>query len=236
VAVAECCYGAQLLDPDEFGYSIANNYLLNDAVSFMGSSTIAYGPASGQGLADLICQYFLINVREGASTGRALLEARQKFLTENGPYLDPFEMKTLAQFYILGDPSLTLVKPTISKEAGNTTANRRLNMFSKGMSLGESLVPGTLTDKHPGSLHHVAVAKILKESGFKGKLSEKVFDTAATDSVAKGFAQKAFQGDAPRFRTYQARQRSNRTLVDIKVLVIKENDNEVLGWRVYTSR
>jgi len=236
VAVAECCYGAQLLNPDENGRSIASNYLFNNAVTFMGSSTIAYGPASGQGLADLICQYFLINVRAGASTGRALLEARQRFLTESGPYLDPFEMKTLAQFHILGDPSLTLVKTAASKEAGNSTANRRINLFTKGMSLGESMAPAIKTDKFEKSVHHAAIAAIQKEAGMEGDIAEQVFDTAISPAQGKNALQKSFPGIAPRFRTYQYQQGSNRNMIDIKALVIKENDEEVLGWRVYVSR
>jgi hypothetical protein len=97
VIAAECCFGAELIDhnlqDDPANMSIANTYLLNNAISFVGSSTIAYGPADSQGLADLVTQYFIKSVLNGASAGRALLEARQKFLSVVGPQLDPYELR-----------------------------------------------------------------------------------------------------------------------------------------------
>ena len=44
----------------------------------------------------------------GASTGRALLDARQRYVRETGA-LTPVDLKTLAQFDLLGDPSLVAV-------------------------------------------------------------------------------------------------------------------------------
>ncbi|NJK96853.1 MAG: hypothetical protein HC905_19800 [Bacteroidales bacterium] len=82
VVAAECCYGAQLYDPaseDANLMSIANAYFKDNAVAFVGSSNIAYGPAESQGLADLITQYFIRNILDGSSCGRAMLEARHKF-------------------------------------------------------------------------------------------------------------------------------------------------------------
>jgi hypothetical protein len=107
IASIECCYGGQLYDPEPAGVhaSIANTYLANGCCGYLGSSTIAYGPAEGQGSADLICQYFIKNVLAGASTGRATLMARQQFIQASGT-LDPADVKTLGQFNLLGDPSV----------------------------------------------------------------------------------------------------------------------------------
>jgi len=44
-------------------------------------------------------------VLAGASLGRAALEARQRFAALY-THLDPTDLKTLAQFYLLGDPSI----------------------------------------------------------------------------------------------------------------------------------
>ncbi|MEY4754896.1 MAG: hypothetical protein RJA44_2571, partial [Pseudomonadota bacterium] len=44
-------------------------------------------------------------VLAGASLGRAVLEARQQFAGQR-THLDPFDLKTLVQFYLLGDPSV----------------------------------------------------------------------------------------------------------------------------------
>ncbi len=107
VVAAECCYGAQLYNPSIAGgdVGICSRYLARGAVGFFGSSTIAYGPSEGNGSADLICQYFVLRVLAGASIGRATIEARQKFSLQ-ATHLDPTDLKTLAQFNLLGDPSV----------------------------------------------------------------------------------------------------------------------------------
>ncbi len=106
VVAAECCYGAQLYDPSKTEpRGIASAYMDLGAYAFFGSTTIAYGPFSGNGYADLICQYFIERVLRGASSGRAVLEAQQRFLQASGA-LDETELKTIAQFILLGDPSV----------------------------------------------------------------------------------------------------------------------------------
>jgi hypothetical protein len=107
VVAAECCYGAQLYDPQQVGgvAGLCNAYLAGQAYGFFGSSTIAYGPAEGNGSADLLCQYFVRHVLEGSSLGRAALEARHDFV-RNATVVDPADLKTLAQFSLMGDPSI----------------------------------------------------------------------------------------------------------------------------------
>ncbi len=123
VVAAECCYGGQLYNPNLTGNQagIGNTYLANKAYGFLGSTTIAYGPAEGNGSADLICQYFLRAVFKGASLGRAALEARQRFI-ESSPEMDPVDLKTLAQFNLLGDPSIIPVAVASATKA--TTKSR----------------------------------------------------------------------------------------------------------------
>ncbi len=121
VAAVEACYGAQLYDPALAGGSpaLCNAYLSNGALGFFGSTTIAYGPAVGNGGADLLTQYFLANFLKGRSLGAAALAARQQFVSGNTP-LTPSNLKTLAQFLLLGDPSISLVAPA---QAHALTAN-----------------------------------------------------------------------------------------------------------------
>jgi hypothetical protein len=106
VVSAECCYGTEMYDAGIVGLPlpISQRYLAEGACAFFGSSTIAYGPPDSNGAADLLAQYFLLAVLAGASTGRATLMARQRFVEQVGE-LDPFDLKTLAQFSLLGDPS-----------------------------------------------------------------------------------------------------------------------------------
>lgn len=143
VVAAECCYGAELYEVDGITVDhpgICNTYMRYGAYAFLGSSTIAYGPAAGNGAADLICQYFLQGILRGASTGRAALEARLEFV-QNETMLDPIDLKTVAQFSLMGDPSIhpvmaerALVDLTVKKQGalfGEGRSIRRQRVFAK---------------------------------------------------------------------------------------------------------
>ncbi len=248
VVAAECCYGAQLFDGEQLGLAglgIANTYLANDAIAFLGSSTIAYGPADSQGLADLITQFFIKNILKGASTGRAFLEARQQFLTAVGPDLDPVELKTIAQFYLLGDPS---VQPAECEEAevksisvGSAIANSRKNLFMKGSSLAATngitkklrtvsplkarlLLPDNKT---------LSVDQILERNNFKKGDKNAVYSVKPKSADMMGL-QKKFGGKDVKFHTYI--QNPMERLKKIRVLVVKENTAQILGWKVYESK
>jgi hypothetical protein len=110
LASIECCYGGELYDSVTLGLDmpICQSYLRQGTYGYLGSTTIAYGPADDNGAADLICQYFLLNVLGGASIGRAALMARQQFV-EHSAQMDPIDLKTLAQFCLYGDPSVHAV-------------------------------------------------------------------------------------------------------------------------------
>jgi hypothetical protein len=113
VVAAECCYGGQLYALSQLVTQIGlcNTYLANKCYGFFASTTIAYGPPKGNGQADYICQYFLEGVAAGASLGRAALQARQQFVKTASPP-DPSDIKTIAQFNLYGDPSVTPVAVT----------------------------------------------------------------------------------------------------------------------------
>ena len=152
VVAAECCYGGQLFDPalNQGKMGIFNTYLGNKSYGVFGSTTIAYGPADGNDSADLICQYFLQSVLRGASLGRAALEARQEFV-HRASMSEPDNVKTIAQFNLYADPSLTPIKPPhviaalskgISVQAAGdlrvARAERRRDLFGRGIALAKS--------------------------------------------------------------------------------------------------
>jgi hypothetical protein len=170
VAAAECCYGGQLYDPAQClsrpgQAGICNTYLGNGAWGFLGSTTIAYGPPEGNAQADLMCQYFLQSVLTGASLGRATLEARQQFVAASFPP-DPSDIKTLAQFNLYGDPSITpvhtaqAVLPSGVKSLAPYSAersdrhDRRRFLFRHGISLTEQTpVPRRAAKARPSILN-----------------------------------------------------------------------------------
>jgi hypothetical protein len=114
----------------------------------------------------LICQYFLRRVVAGASLGRAALEARQEFAGGTAE-LDPVDLKTLAQYSLLGDPSIhpvtidtphtALGKPrglVVAKalfkaaaDAGVARADRRRQLFARGSSIASTQAVATSVAK-----------------------------------------------------------------------------------------
>lgn len=116
IMAAECCYGAELYDPDDpflptagGQMGMCNTYLADKAYAYFGSSTIAYGPDATNDQADLMCQYFLQGVLAGASAGRACLQARLQYVNNKVGVLAPTDLKTIAQFNLMADPSITPV-------------------------------------------------------------------------------------------------------------------------------
>lgn len=126
VVAAECCYGTSHWPPSSaHGQpSVAMTYLLNGAAGVFGSSTVAYGPATTTNYADTLCQLFVSEVLAGASLGRAVLTARQSFVASQG-FLDPTDLKTLAQFALLGDPSTVALQQAHAVPPAGATAKTK---------------------------------------------------------------------------------------------------------------
>ena len=102
----EACYGARYS-----GYAKDESSLLTaitgGCLSFLGSSRIAYGSAEGSGTcADIIVGEFLRRLSTGSSAGNAFAEASAALLRKAPGEL---EMKTLMEFSLYGDPSLSFV-------------------------------------------------------------------------------------------------------------------------------
>jgi hypothetical protein len=191
VVAAECCYGAQLYDPADAGghKGIALAYLEDGAAAVFGSTTIAYGPCEGNGSADLICQYFLQQVLGGSSLGRAALEARQKFAGAR-THLDPYDLKTLMQFYLLGDPSTQPVAVTahsltrakafrraFADSQDRTVRNlRRERLEREGRHLGRALPALRPSEAAPPDKVARVLADLTRESGLKGDVARLSFE------------------------------------------------------------
>jgi hypothetical protein len=118
VVAAECCYGAMHWDPAAANGQpgVAATYLRQGAAGVFGASTLSYGPAAGNGSADVIARMFLEAVAGGASLGHAALAARQRFVA-HAATLDPTDLKTLAQFDLLGDPTVHAIAAVAAGEA-----------------------------------------------------------------------------------------------------------------------
>ena len=72
----------------------------------------------------MLCWLVVEELLAGASLGRALLTARQRYVAAQ-PAITPVDLKTLAQFSLLGDPSIHLVTPSPGAPVGARTDRRR---------------------------------------------------------------------------------------------------------------
>ncbi len=187
VAAFECCYGAELYDPTGLpAMGIANTYLSLGAAAVLASTTIAYGPAVGNANADILCQVFIEQLLRGASLGRALLEARLAYANQQS-VVDPYDEKTLAQFVLLGDPSLHPFADSGPKQGGAKAAvsagvrasahaarqQRRVRLMKAGEHLSKSCAY-TLPTHKP----HQAQQSLAKQAlglGSKGFRHVRVF-------------------------------------------------------------
>jgi hypothetical protein len=260
VASVECCYGAQLYDPSVLTHpqiGIANTYLANRAYGFFGSTTIAYGPADGNGSADLLCQYFLQRILAGASLGRAALEARQQF-AQNVASLDPIDLKTLAQMNLLGDPSIQPVAKTtphvvqsakamrgVSQDTANAVvarSERRRQLFARGLSIAETQsVAHPEEGAEPGAAVRRAMRRLARELGLGEVkiLSYRIL----TPSLPKTRATKAALGlgsrMAPpgRFHVIVSKYaESGLKTPQVAAVVAREEAGQVVSYRQFVSR
>jgi hypothetical protein len=247
VVAAECCYGAQLYDPaDAAGEKgIALAYLEDGAAGVFGSTTIAYGPCEGNGAADLICQYFIQQVLGGSSLGRAVLEARQKFAGAR-THLDPYDLKTLMQFCLLGDPSaqpvaisahsLTRTKAFRKAFAGSqdrTVRNlRRERLQREGRNLGKSLPALKASEAAPADKVAAVLDALRRESGLREDLVHLSFDIHPP-------GRDAAKGPARRVHVIKGRRpviEAERRVVRVVAIVATEEEGQLLHVRRLHSR
>ena len=213
VVTAECCYGGQLFDPAmATGPGIAVTYLREGAIGFMGSTTVAYGPATRNNYADLLCRFFLESARKGASLGRALLEARQRFVKEAAP-INPVDLKTMAQFLLLGDPSVRAVGPVIetgvrgmSKRMAVRHAEHRARLEATAAVLVRGVDSvGPMPDAPAPKNVDTRLKKAARAAGYEPAADARTFDVRTSTNMA---ARRIVQPAAPeetRFHLLTAR-------------------------------
>jgi hypothetical protein len=255
VAAAECCYGAALYDPSLANgqMPIPNVYLAGGAYGFWGSTTIAYGPATSNANADLICQYFMKEVLSGASLGRAALAARLTFANSTGAAISPVDLKTLAQFILLGDASLQGVPladagaevATKYALAGvSSQASQRLSRINRRHALAAEAAAVQATKAIPERSPRETRADILKKleavraaSGLQnpGFLSFRVMRAAATKAFAP-MAPVAVAGPTAFHLMVERTPTENRRVLHIRVVEVTETDGEFVRVRELFSR
>ncbi len=240
VAAAECCYGAQLYDPAlaQGQPGICNMYLGEKAYGFFGSTTTAYGPPTGNSSADLICQFFMKLVVNGASLGRATLQARQEF-ANSSHHISPTDLKTLAQFNLLGDPSLVPVASQTSNYMGLTAAaglaecgDRRRQLKTQGIfiTLHSPVARSTRTSK-PQPAMQKQLDALSKKAGLNkpATLSFSIKHPAGASNLM-GKAMTAISPAADTFHVLMGKtQTKGAPVPHVKVLVAKVSAGKIVS-------
>jgi hypothetical protein len=246
VAAVECCYGAEMYEARTLALDlpIAQSYLAQGAYGWLGSSTIAYGPARSNGAADLVTRYFLQNAIDGVSLGRALLAARQRYAQEANE-LDPIDLKTLAQFTLLGDPSVHAVSaPSPTRLAKGVEADQSRRLLRQGQRAKMKVAGRMLCESKPtagkprraasvGTRLRATLASIARQSGIapgRFRTYDVKLPRPARAAQAKGaaFASRYFVA-------VQKRSRAPRAL-DVVAVVAKEVQGRIVAYRVYERR
>ncbi|MDO8598132.1 MAG: C25 family cysteine peptidase, partial [Sulfuricaulis sp.] len=249
VVAAECCYGAQLFDPamTDGTLPIANAYLGAGAAGYFGSTTIAYGPSAGNGAADLLTQYFLINMLAGASLGRACLQARQKFV-QTQKMADPVNLKTLGQFILLADPSIQpcLVEgPDVKSLAkvvdfSDARKRRRIALTAFGHAAADSSgFPGKKVVRLSDALHKL-VRKVARQRGFRATKKFSAFHVVGGDNYSKAMKASGTESKVMML-TEQAARRSKtdknpESVKPTHILVAHAHDGHIIDIAEYFSR
>jgi Peptidase family C25 len=135
VVLAECCFAAELWEPALAGGTmpLPLAYLAGGAYGLVGPTCISYGGRTSPDAADVLVRMVGEELLAGASLGRAVLAARQRYVAEQ-PVMTPVDLKTLAQFSLVGDPSIQPVETPVP----GTRAGRRARLTRVGLRLART--------------------------------------------------------------------------------------------------
>lgn len=249
VAAVECCYGAELYNSVTLSLPlpICQRYLIQGAYGYFGSSTIAYGPAEGNGAADLITQYFLLAILDGASLGRAALLAQQRYVEQTAE-LDPIDLKTLAQFNLLGDPSVhpvviasatSLPEGVDTRQTGRLERRvRRAKMRAEGELLQE--IKPTASRKATKVRKSAQVQKALTNIAREAGVGTRKEFTAFNVKTPKGARPRGSKAVPVASRYYVAIYRPNKgpggAVTRSVAAVAKEVSGRIVGYRIYKEK
>jgi hypothetical protein len=242
IAAVECCYGGELYDSKTLALPIpiCQSYLAQGALAYLGSTTVAYGPADGNGSADLIAQYFLLQLLEGASVGRAALMARQQFVAQTGQ-MDAVDLKTLAQFCVYGDPSIHPVTVPSATQVPKSMPPRGIEVSArrarrrKMAEAGEQLLAtkptaARVTTGKIAPTARKALENIAREVGLKDG-----FVAYAVDAKRGRAGRGKALGQPERYHVLVRPQSKQDGPAKKVAIVAKEAQNRIVGYRIYYS-
>jgi hypothetical protein len=203
-------------------------------------------------LYQLICRFFINRILEGASLGRAALLARQDYVDAHDT-LDPVDLKTIAQFVLLGDPSIHPVhvpRTTTGVAPQGMAAKRRVvdmvsDRGSRRRHLARRGLMMSLSTRYARKAARVRPSPPLKKQldnlVEKAKIAEPVVTTYRVGGAAlpkdcrNAFA--AAKPPAEIFHVVTGRTGRKPALIpDTAVLVVRVEGAELKSYRLLHSR
>lgn len=199
VVAAECCFGGFVSVPQVVRRGrvpVALEYLRQGAFGVFASTGTSYGMPVGNRWADVLCRHFLKRIREGASLGRAALMARHDYI-RGKDVLDPVKAKTLAQFCLLGDPSIHPVAIPASRRALRRPVvdQRRLQAQARQRRREEARRLGAELAASQDFLHSIGVEDAWQESLLEAARKNHVEAKLVKAFALGARASSAFAGD-----------------------------------------
>lgn len=183
---------------------------------------------------------------EGASLGRAALAARQQFV-QGTAQMDPIDLKTLAQFCLLGDPSVhpvlrntptTVPKGMVTSQAQRFfRAERRAKLQETGVFLSKT--KPTASQRVPvrklSSTTKQALGNIAKQAGLESSQAFSAF--AVKGVVSPSRAAKVATAPSRYFVTVGTPRDGQVDKIKRGVAVVaKESGGRIVGYRIYHQR
>ena len=124
----EACYGANYYENLNENQSILVKALQSGCVSFLGSSKIAYGTSAPKGsCADFMIGEYLKQMKNGETAGDSFIAGIMRVVKETTDFSDS-EIKTIAEFNLYGDPSLSIGNIGGSKNCSKSSFVPSLNV------------------------------------------------------------------------------------------------------------
>lgn len=172
VIAAECCYGAQLYNPNSNPMGICSSAMYAGCMGYFGSTCIAYGASNSQSSADIITEKFYLHLLDGKTVGQAALSARLDFIIAASMAV-PSALKTLGEFVVYGTGGFapmikktTTIRDTLEQQGFKFAPENLKDANAKTASALEGMIETgkLLTDKEPPEIVKNVIDAIVQQT------------------------------------------------------------------------
>ncbi len=119
--------------------------------------------------------------------------------------------------------------------------DHRIELAEKGMGLSRTIIPSKWASRKSPSPYAEQIRQLVQQNGFDPATEELYVakPTRTPAALRNSLAGKTIFGGNIRYRTFMHNEKAEKgpaRLTHIRVLVVKENDNGLLGYKIYLSR